>query len=816
MCTKKMCSLIGLLLLVYGCGGGGAGDSNTPLSPPAKEVVDFDSDGIPDASDNDDDNDGTADENDAFPKNSSETTDTDGDGIGNNEDSDDDGDGVEDSADAFPLDSTEFADRDNDGIGSNTDFYDNDSACSKEVEGDGTTCYSTLISQQFDNITSITTQPYTIFYDIENAILYRFEHITKEYMVPISIPSSAAMVDATYSQTLDKTILAFDDGNILALDENGVVDEFATVSGSEIVLETSTDKVIVATNYDGIRVFDSQGVQLDHYDFWVLYDEIVKDTTNNGFAFSVRNGWTVGTFEINPISGKVENVDRNRPFYEATSLQPSAEAPSTLWPLLVPPSHSDFLLIGHLITEKNEVFDYKGSTNIEVTTLHSWDQQNNLYSLSGDQTTTHLSIFDGNLRLLTKREYEGSPISIHVGTENVTIMTNHIDMVKVFSYEINEDIDGDSVLNSDDSFPADIAASVDSDLDGYPDVWNDGYTTDDSTTGLQLDHFPANTSCWTAEHMLEGGGCNYSATIPSFELKELTKDSDGNIYLLSDDHDKIFIWSTNLNAYLKPISIGFDRGFFTELPSDISYSASSNRLYLGYRSGELTSINLDSADISESLFYNELEKLTELTAGNGIVFANGRAKENSFNTQLWSIDEDGRLLDNIITNSNANGLVFSRYTYALYYMFNEFEEDVEWVLVAPDDGIFVINSRVSTDHEPSESEPFTFAISKFGARLAHSSGGIYATRNSSVISIVPQFDTAIYTHDDNLLTQTMSNSDVDISLFDNSSTFISSITLAADSIWFVKNSEATTIVTKNEGKYTFQSYSALFESSLIE
>ncbi len=113
---------------------------------------DFDSDGIPDSTDNcrevanadqlntdgdafgnacddDDDNDGTPDSEDAFPLDENEDTDTDGDGTGDNADTDDDGDGTPDSEDAFPLDENEDTDTDGDGTGDNADTDD---------DGDGT------------------------------------------------------------------------------------------------------------------------------------------------------------------------------------------------------------------------------------------------------------------------------------------------------------------------------------------------------------------------------------------------------------------------------------------------------------------------------------------------------------------------------------------------------------------------------------------------------------------------------------------------------------------------------------------------------
>ena len=63
--------------------------------------------------------------------------------------------------------------------------------------------------------------------------------------------------------------------------------------------------------------------------------------------------------------------------------------------------------------------------------------------------------------------------------------------VQFHSYVPNDDSDNDGVLNAQDAFPLDRAASVDTDRDGYPDAWNAGRTQADSTTGLTLDSFPA-------------------------------------------------------------------------------------------------------------------------------------------------------------------------------------------------------------------------------------------------------------------------------------------------------------------------------------
>ena len=76
--------------------------------------IDSDGDGLNDAVDPDDDNDGVLDVNDDFPLDPTESKDTDGDGVGDN-------------ADAFPNDPNETTDSDGDGVGDNSDIdKDND------------------------------------------------------------------------------------------------------------------------------------------------------------------------------------------------------------------------------------------------------------------------------------------------------------------------------------------------------------------------------------------------------------------------------------------------------------------------------------------------------------------------------------------------------------------------------------------------------------------------------------------------------------------------------------------------------------------
>ena len=91
------------------------------------------------------------------------------------------------------------------------------------------------------------------------------------------------------------------------------------------------------------------------------------------------------------------------------------------------------------------------------------------------------SFMDTNLNLTYDfgEPFGEYPVAVAGGATNINITL--VDII---------DSDGDGVGDASDAFPNDIAASVDSDGDGYPDYWNPGYSSTDSTTGLTLDAFP--------------------------------------------------------------------------------------------------------------------------------------------------------------------------------------------------------------------------------------------------------------------------------------------------------------------------------------
>lgn len=92
-------------------------------------------------------------------------------------------------------------------------------------------------------------------------------------------------------------------------------------------------------------------------------------------------------------------------------------------------------------------------------------------------------------------------------------------------YETN-DTDTDGVGDNADAFPFDPSASVDSDGDGYPDYFNDGKSSSDSTSDppLEIDMFPYNPNEWVDS---DGDGVGDNSDVFPADPDE-SKDTDGD------------------------------------------------------------------------------------------------------------------------------------------------------------------------------------------------------------------------------------------------------------------------------------------------
>lgn len=114
------------------------------------------------------------------------------------------------------------------------------------------------------------------------------------------------------------------------------------------------------------------------------------------------------------------------------------------------------------------------------------------YDNDGDRVGNNKDAFPNDFTASTDNDSDGAPDSFINGYSEEDSPTGLV--LDAFPNNGLEwlDSDMDGVGDNTDKFPDDIAASSDSDNDGYPESWNSGYSEEDSETGLVLDTFPTN------------------------------------------------------------------------------------------------------------------------------------------------------------------------------------------------------------------------------------------------------------------------------------------------------------------------------------
>ena len=151
------------------------------------------------------------------------------------------------------------------------------------------------------------------------------------------------------------------------------------------------------------------------------------------------------------------------------------------------------------------------------------------------------------------------------------------------SEEINScipitDTDQDGIADYLDAFPSDPAASEDTDGDGYPDSWNNGYSQDDSTTGLSLDEFIYNPTEWVDSDN-DGAGDNSDAyplnPDQKWQYPILAPSQFHTAYIHTDGT----LWAWGLNYYGQ---LGDGTTIEQHLPKKIGLDTDWEKIVSGY------------------------------------------------------------------------------------------------------------------------------------------------------------------------------------------------------------------------------------------
>ena len=642
----------------------------------------------------------------------SDIRDFDADGVANNVDSDDDNDGVVDINDLFPFDSFESQDSDLDGVGDNADFYLSDANCSNEDQGSNGICYqSQLNTSTLSHITSNGRD--TFYYLTDENILFSYDRTNNTFL---NVQQLTEAVDIEYSNVHQRLYIGFFDGSISYVASDFSLSTFASVEGCVKDLLDADSYLIVldCRGYSGNYVsFNQQGLQLgentDYYDSSLIN----VWNSNKSIVHHFRDGISprdVYSLEVNADGTFGSNDDS--PYHSSDGI---------IGPISVS-YDGELILLG-------EGDLYEAESLIKVNSLShdfdlaSWLSDSHLVTFDVNGVVTNINRFDTDFKVVETFEIEGQVLAIFNRDNHILTLVKNNGTLDFYTYIPNDDNDNDGVLNTEDAFPLDQAASLDTDGDGFPDSWNEGQTGLNSTSGLTIDQFLNDSACWLVTHGIDGL-CDYSVTMPIFTPDQVVDDGNGRIFFLSIENNKVYVWSSSENMFINSINLGRYSVLNPDSPLNMTFSDNHKRLYFGYQNGKITYIDLDDLT-SEVEFTIIQESVKSLTAVGKFLLA---IDEGGSRNTHSIFDIDGTLTDSDEWKDYSDSYVWNEENNRLYYVdYNNLtSEEVNQV-------IGVISDVTESPYYSGQNLSSPIKLSHEGERVFLGSGDIYDATSLELI-----------------------------------------------------------------------------------
>jgi hypothetical protein len=553
---------------------------------------------------------------------------------------DGDGDGVANTADAFPLDPAASVDSDHDGYpdawnpnksqadsttGLTLDAFPQDAGCWLPAHGSGATCNpGTTVPNYIPD--QVAHQGDVIFLlSSANKRVYRWSISGGKYLNPWIVGlsqglSAAAPAKMAYSASHQRLYLGYGTGLIRYLDVTATNPVEATL----VAMPGSVNGLASAGNYLEVQA----GTYSYSNTSYVLDSGGATRATGLNFYYTSDTNW-------DPVTSRMYYVNASYSLYyevidQGTGTITSTGNTSYTGSPGIPPARASVdgqrILLGN-----GDVYAQNltwASTLGAPLSDARWLANGSVVALTSANGQTQLTRLGSTYLPLEQKAYAGSPLRVLGSDALMVVLSIDNGTVRFTNYSPNDDSDGDGVTNTADAFPADAAASVDGDRDGYPDAWNAGKSQVDSTTGLTLDAFPLDAGCWLPAHA-SGGVCNPGATVPNY-LPDQVAQQGNVVYLLSSANKRVYRWSISAGAYLNPWVVGSQLGLSTAAPTRMAYSAGHARLYLGYASGEIRYIDPAAVGSGELTLADMSGAINGLTsAGNFLVAQVGPSYYNN-------------------------------------------------------------------------------------------------------------------------------------------------------------------------------------------
>lgn len=627
-----------------------------------------------------------------------------------------------------------FGDSDQDGVTDDLDFYHLDANCSMESDGNGNQCYITWLNQQ--NITSVATdadsEKVYFVVDGQNAI-YTLDSTTGHFDEPLAVQPGLESI--VYDENNDRLILVYAN-EFGYLPESGDFSAIATVEEGIHKLRKVGDYFLIVNKGTGYGnrayyLYNDQGESTSTYDSYYYTSTTTGFSRANNKIFHFRDG-----------------ISPNDVYY----LTVNAEE-GTFGESLESPYHGDYSIYGPIIASDNGTYVLLGSGDIyrqsDLNWVGSiggsitggfWTADDELVAFSQrNEAELILKRFDSNFREIEVRELGFSPEFTITQNDAYLFIGHGQDALQLQTYVPDNDIDNDGVNNVDDAFPNDIAASEDSDGDGYPDTWNEGYSEADSTTGLTIDVFPVDSLCWLDEHGIDGV-CDYDTRMPDFTPDRIVVTEDGSQYLLSVDNEAIYKWDAELSRYSSPYLLQN----LESSPQTMAYSETHQRLYVGTTNGNIVYFDTSSDSGLYTDFYATSTGVYGLASVGNYLLAQDYS--GAWATH-YIIDENGGLTDSADWNYYSRVYAWNRQLSRVYFFRDDTSpNDLHYEDIDQTTGL--ISGSGETPYHSSNYVRPPIVISQDGQKVLLGNGRIFdATSLEEIQELELEFSAALWTVD---------------------------------------------------------------------
>lgn len=494
-------------------------------------------------------------------------------------------------------------DADEDGVLDRLDIRPNDADCTGEGSHSYDSCAFNGLRERLSSVEILTTASGLQFITLQrdNEVL-RYQTDTQQFLSPVrpDYRFEGSVTDIQHSSSLggmiyfggNRTVYFVADSStdatpteLLSIEDSSFQVSFMGVS-DDLIIVYGQDRL----NYNYVaqeRIYTAEGELLSTIDTnGIAYRKYLSDSAT-GIVYSIGYSGTNNTYSLRKML-----ISPTGEYNSVTSVDLNTNQ-AISWMNLSPDGSRVLLSDGSVFNTADLSLAFTISKTLGPAT---WLNNGELLSVqANNEWPASYSLLRSGVdgqpleRVSIGRDIANAFIATDTGA---VVFMGQANIEAISEFEPNDDRDGDGVANTEDAFPDNIAASLDTDRDGYPDQWNDGFGAGDSTSDLSLDAFPVDTMCYLTEHG-NNGSCDHGARIGIYYPASVIQDDNGVVYLLGAN--VVHRWDTETEQYLSSISVDSSKPIELAVQArNIAFHAASGDLFIAYDDGQIRRVSPSS------------------------------------------------------------------------------------------------------------------------------------------------------------------------------------------------------------------------------